>query len=148
MIHRIRAVLSLQTTRLPDSDQLMRLDKWLWAARFFKTRQLAVEAINGGKVHLNGNRCKPGKDIEPGSQLRIHKGPYEWQITVLELPRQRRPASEAINFYTEAEESREKREKLAEQMRLQREAQPLMTSSRPNKKDRRLIHRFKNRNSL
>ncbi len=126
----------------------MRLDKWLWAARFFKTRQLAVEAINGGKVHLNGQRCKPGKAVDEGSQLRIHKGPYEWQISVLQLPKQRRPAAEAVHFYSESESSRQKREALAEQLRLQRQAQPLMTDSRPNKKDRRLIHRFKNRNTL
>ena len=126
----------------------MRLDKWLWAARFFKTRQLAVEAINGGKVHLNGVRTKPGKAVDIGSQLRIHKGPYEWLVTVLELPKQRRPASEAVAFYEEDATSRRKREELSEQMRLQRAAQPLMTSSRPTKKDRRLIHRFKNRNTV
>jgi len=126
----------------------MRLDKWLWAARFFKTRQLAVEAINGGKVHLNGQRCKPGKAVSEGSELRIHKGPYEWMITVVELPKQRRPAKEAIDFYTEDENSRIKREQLVEQIRLQKAAQPLMTDSRPSKKDRRLIHRFKNKNAV
>ncbi len=126
----------------------MRLDKWLWAARFFKTRQLAVEAINGGKVHLNGVRSKPGKAVDIGSSLRIHKGPYEWQISITELPKQRRPASEAMHFYSESEESKNRREQLAEQMRLQRAAQPLMTDSRPNKKDRRLIHRFKNKNAV
>jgi len=126
----------------------MRLDKWLWAARFFKTRQLAVEAINGGKVHLNGQRSKPGKAVDIGSELRIHKDAYEWQVTVEQLPKQRRPASEAIHFYSEQDESRIKREQLVEQMRIQRAAQPLMTSSRPNKKDRRLIHRFKNKNAV
>jgi ribosome-associated heat shock protein Hsp15 len=125
----------------------MRLDKWLWAARFFKTRQLAVEAINGGKVHMNGQRAKPGKAVAIGTELRIHKGSLEWLITVEETPRQRRPAKEAANFYTEDENSREQREKLQETMRMQKAAMPLMTSSRPNKKERRLIHRFKNINN-
>ena len=77
----------------------MRLDKWLWAARFYKTRQLAVEAISGGKVHLNGQRTKPGKAVDIGSEIRIHKGPLEWEITVEALPKQRRPAKEAVLFY-------------------------------------------------
>ncbi|MCG8426168.1 MAG: RNA-binding S4 domain-containing protein, partial [Chromatiales bacterium] len=92
----------------------LRLDKWLWAARFFKTRQLAIEAINGGKVHLNGQRTKPGKEVKVGSRLRIHKGSLEWDITVLMIPRQRRPASEAIHFYQETTESIEKREQIIE----------------------------------
>jgi ribosome-associated heat shock protein Hsp15 len=125
----------------------MRLDKWLWAARFFKTRQLAVEAISGGKVHMNGQRTKPGKGVDIGTELRIHKGSFEWLITVDELPKQRRPAKEAVNFYTEDPASREKREQLKETMRVQKAAMPLMASSRPNKKDRRLIHRFKNINN-
>lgn len=124
----------------------MRLDKWLWAARFYKTRQLAVEAINGGKVHLNGQRTKPGKAVDVGSVLRIHKGPLEWEITVAQLPKQRRPAKEAVLFYTESEASRAKREQLQETLRLQREAMPLMTQSKPSKRDRRLIHRFKTGN--
>lgn len=121
----------------------MRLDKWLWAARFFKTRQLAVEAINGGKVHLNGQRSKPGKAVDVGSRLRIHKGSLEWDITVEMLPSQRRPAREAVTFYSESDASRQRRENLQEQLRLQKAAMPLMTSSRPSKRDRRLIHRFK-----
>ncbi len=121
----------------------MRLDKWLWAARFYKTRQLAVEAINGGKVHLNGQRTKPGKAVDIGSEIRIHKDALEWQITVLQLPKQRRPAKEAVNFYSESETSKAKREKLLEDIRLQKAAMPLMTNSKPSKRDRRLIHRFK-----
>ena len=126
----------------------MRLDKWLWAARFFKTRQLAVEAINGGKVHMNGQRAKPGKPISIGTELRIHKGSFEWLITVDELPKQRRPAREAVNFYSEDKDSIAKREQLQEAMRIQKAAMPLMTTCRPNKKDRRLIHRFKNINNV
>jgi ribosome-associated heat shock protein Hsp15 len=121
----------------------MRLDKWLWAARFYKTRALAVEAINGGHVHLNGQRTKPGKDIQPGSRLQINKGGLEWDITIEVLPKQRRPASEAVTFYSESDESRERREKRQAELRAARAAVPLQTAGRPSKRDRRLIHRFK-----
>ena len=122
----------------------MRLDKWLWAARFFKTRKLAVEAINGGKVHLNGQRAKPGKEIQSGSQLRIHKGSLEWEIEVKVLPNQRRPASEAVLFYEESEESTSKRLRTAAELRDQRAAaggQKTLTE-KPSKRNRRMIHRF------
>lgn len=121
----------------------MRLDKWLWAARFFKTRNLAAEAVQGGKVHLNGQRSKPGKEVKPGSQLEIRKGGLTWEIEVLVLPKQRRPANEAVNFYSEAEASRNRREKQLDDLKLARAAAPIKSDSRPNKKDRRLIHRFK-----
>ncbi|MFC1602229.1 RNA-binding S4 domain-containing protein [Pseudomonadota bacterium] len=122
----------------------MRLDKWLWAARFFKTRKLAVEAINGGKIHLNGQRTKPGKEIQCGSQLRIHKGSLEWEIEVRVLPNQRRPASEAALFYEESEESINKRLRTAAELRDQRAAagsQKTLTE-KPSKRNRRMIHRF------
>ncbi len=122
--------------------QTLRLDKWLWAARFFKTRQLAVEAINGGKVHLNGQRTKPGKEVRIGSRLRIHKGSLEWDIEVRTLPRQRRPAAEAVHFYRESEDSLRRRNEHLEQQRLLRAAAPQPPSQRPNKRDRRRIHRF------
>lgn len=121
----------------------MRLDKWLWAARFFKTRALAAEAVDGGKVHLNGQRTKPGKDVRTGSRLQIRKGGLEWDIEVLVLPRQRRPASEATGFYREDDESRIRREQTVEQLRAARAAAPTQTAGRPTKRDRRLIHRFK-----
>ncbi|PLY11897.1 MAG: RNA-binding protein S4 [Sedimenticola sp.] len=120
----------------------MRLDKWLWAARFFKTRQLAIEAINGGKVHLNGQRSKPGKEVKAGSQLRIHKGSLEWEITVRVIPKQRRPAAEAIHFYEETEQSRLKREQMIEDQRILKAAAPKMPTYKPSKRDRRMIHRF------
>jgi ribosome-associated heat shock protein Hsp15 len=125
-----------------DAPQKMRLDKWLWAARFFKTRQLAAEAVNGGKVHLNGQRCKPGKDVKPGSRLIINKAPYEWDIEVVVLPKQRRPASEAKDFYTETEQSHERRQRLNQQLRAERASAPA-NEHRPNKRERRMIHRFK-----
>jgi len=120
----------------------MRLDKWLWAARFFKTRQLAVEAIVGGKVHLNGQRTKPGKEVIAGSRLRIHKDSLEWTVTVDKIPKQRLPASEAVEFYTEDEESIKKREEMLHQARLLRAAAPQPATAKPSKRDRRMIHRF------
>lgn len=128
---------------MPDSNTKMRLDKWLWAARFYKTRPLAAEAVEGGKVHLNGQRSKPGKDVRTGSRLQINKDGLEWDIEVAVLPKQRRPASEARTFYTENETSRERRESAAAAIRAARLATPLQTASKPSKRDRRLIHRFK-----
>lgn len=121
----------------------MRLDKWLWAARFFKTRALASEAVEGGKVHLNGQRSKPGKPVRIGSRLLIHKGGLEWDIEVSELPAQRRPASEARGAYQEMPGSQERRERMVAERRAARLAAPHQPVSKPNKRDRRLIHRFK-----
>lgn len=126
-----------------NDDEKMRLDKWLWAARFFKTRRLAAEAIQGGKVHLNGQRTKPGKEVTPGSRLTINKNSLEWDIEVQVLPKQRRPAREAVTFYSESEQSRRRREQQAAALRAARLATPLQTEGRPSKRDRRLIHRFK-----
>lgn len=125
-----------------DSDTKVRLDKWLWAARFFKTRQLAAEAINGGKVHLNGQRTKPGKEVKVGSCLRIHKGSLEWDIEVKVLATQRRPAVEARTFYEETETSLLRRQELAEQIRALKAMEPRPIRGKMNKKDRRMIHRF------
>ena len=128
---------------MPGESETMRLDKWLWAARFFKTRALAAEAVEGGKVHLNGQRTKPGKGVKHGSRLQINKGGLEWDIEVRLIPRQRRPASEARDFYTEDDVSRQRREQATATRRAARDAAPLQTASKPNKRDRRLIHRFK-----
>ncbi|MCF6354482.1 MAG: hypothetical protein L3J26_05170 [Candidatus Polarisedimenticolaceae bacterium] len=126
-------------------DEQMRLDKWLWAARFFKTRKLAVEAINGGKVHLNGQRTKPGKEVQSGSRLRIHKGSLAWEIEVKVLPKQRRPASEAALFYEESEDSICKRQRLSAELRDQRIAAGPQQTEKPSKRNRRMIHRFTNK---
>ncbi len=125
------------------SETSMRLDKWLWAARFFKTRKLAAEAVQGGHVHLNGQRTKPGKTVQVGSRLHIRKNGLEWKIEVLELPAQRRPAREAVNFYREDEQTRLKRQEITARRRAEREATPIRTDKRPSKRDRRLIHKFK-----
>ena len=122
----------------------IRLDKWLWTARFFKTRKLASDAISGGKVHVNNQRVKPGKEIKPGATLTITKDGCRWDITVIALSAQRRPAKEAVLLYEESAESLEKR---LQQIALQREQRELFDFSgqdhKPNKKERRLIHRFK-----
>ncbi|RDH88736.1 MAG: RNA-binding protein S4 [endosymbiont of Seepiophila jonesi] len=125
----------------------VRLDKWLWAARFFKTRQLACEAINGGKVHLNGQRTKPGREVKVGSHLQIHKGSLEWDVEVRVLASKRRPAREALEFYEESAESEQQRQKITEEQRLQRAMEPRPVRGKMNKKDRRMIHRFINKDS-
>ncbi len=120
----------------------MRLDKWLWAARFFKTRNLAAEAIKGGKVHVDGQRVKPSKEVGIGSRLEITKEPYTWEITIVALNNQRRPASEAALLYEESPESHQRRQQEVAHRRAEKAAMghPLR---RPDKKQRRQIHRFK-----
>ena len=125
---------------LPEESS-QRLDKWLWAARFYKTRSLAVEAINGGKVHLNHHRVKPSRTIKPNDVLTVSKPPYEHVVTVIGLAKQRRPASEAQLLYQETEDSIAKREQLKQQLH----DQPLgfrHDKGRPNKRDRRHIIKF------
>jgi len=122
----------------------IRLDKWLWAARFYKTRKLAGDAIAGGKVHVNEQRVKPSKEIKPGTHLSITKDSLSWEITVLALTGQRRPASEAALLYEEEEESRVKRQQQIIEQRELRELFPYHgPDHKPNKRERRLIHRFK-----
>ena len=131
---------------MSTETERVRLDKWLWAARFFKTRQIASEAINGGKVHLNGQRTKPGKEVKVGSQLQIHTPAAEYDVEVRVLAEKRRPAAEARTFYQETTESVARREKHKEARRLERLANPRPSHGKLNKKDRRLIHRFTGKN--
>lgn len=121
----------------------VRLDKWLWAARFFKTRQLAQEAIAGGKVHLNGQRVKPGREINLGARLEISKDHLVWVVDVMALGARRGPAKEAALLYQETPESLAKRQAELVRRREERDA-AILPEGRPNKRDRRLIHRFKN----
>lgn len=127
-------------------DTSIRLDKWLWAARFFKTRALATEAVSGGKVHLNGHRVKPGRLVQAGDDMRIQQGIYTYEVIVLAINKQRRPASEARLLYTESVASIEAREKTAEMQRLTAQGRQ-MPEHRPNKHERGQIIRFKRRQS-
>lgn len=119
----------------------VRIDKWLWAARFYKTRALAKQAIEGGKVHCEGGRVKPSKELEVGMQLKLRQGFDDKTVVVKALSDQRRGAPEAQLLYEETAESVEQRERLIEQRRAQPKHWPSPT--RPNKKQRRLITRFK-----
>lgn len=123
-------------------DTSVRLDKWLWAARFFKTRALARAAVSGGKVYLNGNRAKPGKSINAGDELRIQRGEEEYIITVAGASQRRGPAVVARTLYAESEENRSRREKLAEERKLEQQAH-LPREGRPDKRQRRRLVRFK-----
>lgn len=120
----------------------VRIDKWLWAARFYKTRTLAKEAVEGGKVQFNGQRCKPGKTVDVGVQLQIRQGWIDKTVIVRALTDRRQNATQAQMLYEETEESRVEREKKLAERRAERESQPI-PFRRPNKRDRRLIHRFK-----
>ncbi len=140
----INALVSSPANRVytPGMSSPVRIDKWLWAARFFKTRSLAREAISGGKVHLNGFRVKPGRALNLGDSLRIQRGEEEYIINVLELSTRRGPASEAQALYQESGESRSRREQLATQRKLERR-QHATRVRRPDKRQRRRLVRFK-----
>ena len=119
----------------------VRLDKWLWAARFFKTRSLAAKAVDGGKVRLNGEGAKPARELRPGDELAIRAGEQEWVVEVKALSRQRGPAAQAALLYAERADSRGRRQAaLALRKVLPHPAAGV--KGRPTKKDRRLIHRF------
>ena len=128
-------------TRGPSGDKV-RLDRWLWAARFFKTRSLAAEAIDGGKVQLNGTRVRRSKMITVGDQLRITKPPYELTIEVLQPAEHRVSAKLAQDFYAETAESVRARELLRAQLKYQ-PSTSYEGKGRPTKRDRRVIDRFK-----
>lgn len=134
---------SLRMPQIPSAPPKVRLDKWLWAARFFKTRSLATEAIHGGKVHLNRQRIKPAKEVHIGDELRVQTGPIERTVLVKGLSIQRRPASEAALLYEETSESIQKREQSTLLRRQEAIFRP-SGSGRPTKRNRRAIHRFTN----
>ena len=126
---------------MKEPTDSIRLDKWLWAARFFKTRSIASHAVNGGKVHHNGNRVKAAKVVHAGDELVISKGPYEFRVTVLAVSSIRRSADDARLLYEESEESIRTRER-------QRDLQKMMAAGhtapagKPGKRDRRKIKAF------
>lgn len=125
-----------------NTQHPIRLDKWLWAARFYKTRPLAREMIEGGKVHYNGQRTKPSKIVEIGAELKLRQGSDEKTITILALSEQRASASQAQQLYTEHQESIAKREKIAEARKLGALTMP-HPDRRPDKKERRNLIKFK-----
>jgi ribosome-associated heat shock protein Hsp15 len=124
------------------NGERVRLDKWLWAARFFKTRSLATEAVDGGRVVVNGERAKPARTVNPGDLLAIRIGPYAWTVTVTGLSSRRGPATEARTLYTESDKSRLAREEAVARIRA---AQPLnpLHKGRPTKRDRRELDRLR-----
>jgi ribosome-associated heat shock protein Hsp15 len=129
---------------IDHEDGRVRLDKWLWAARFFKTRALAAEAVEGGKVQVNGDRPKRARPVQVGDEIRVRLGPYEHTITVRSLSARRGPASEAAGLYEETAASRTAREALVIQLKsLHAVFGP--DKGRPTKKDRREIERLKGR---
>jgi ribosome-associated heat shock protein Hsp15 len=117
-----------------------RIDKWLWAARFFKTRSLATEAVERGRVRLNDERCKPARSLKPGDLLDIDNGSTQWQVRVLGLSEQRGPAPVARQLYEETPDSIELREQQAERQRLFTEPADAIRG-RPTKRDRRILDR-------
>lgn len=123
-------------------DDRVRIDKWLWAARFFKTRSLATEAVDGGKVEVNGERAKPSKAVKPGDEIRLRLGPYEHILIVRGLEERRGPASVAQMLYEETEASRSAREKLSAQLKMAPATFVYEEKGRPTKKDRRDLAKF------
>jgi ribosome-associated heat shock protein Hsp15 len=124
-----------------DAPDRIRIDKWLWAARFFKTRGLASRAVEAGHVKLAGERVKPSKDIRVGDRLSIHAGEQDWQIDVVALSERRGPATQARQLYIEDARDQAMRLARLETRRLAGEPAQGM-KGRPTKRDRRLIHRF------
>jgi ribosome-associated heat shock protein Hsp15 len=125
-----------------ESDDRVRIDKWLWAARFFKTRSLATEAVDGGKVEVNGERAKPAKLVRIGDMVRLRLAPYEHILIIKGIEERRGPASVAQGLYDETAASKEAREKLATQLRMAPAAFVYEEKGRPTKKDRRDLNRF------
>ena len=130
---------------MSDTHERVRIDKWLWAARFFKTRSLATEAAAGGKVEVNGERAKPAKPVQAGDEVRLRQGPYEYVLLVRGLAERRGPASVAASLYQERAESRAARERVAEQLKLGAAAWAVQEKGRPTKRDRRELDRFRGR---
>jgi len=125
-------------------SSVTRIDKWLWAARFFKTRGAATEAVLGGRVHVNGERVKPAKEVRPGDVVEISIRDLRWTITVKDLAERRGPAAVAAKLYEESPESRAAREQHLVQRRLTRPPGADL-GARPTKQARRRIDRLRRR---
>jgi ribosome-associated heat shock protein Hsp15 len=126
---------------MPGIPGGVRLDKWLWAARFFKTRGLAQQAVEGGKVKLNGERPKPAKEVKVGDRLVIRVAESEWAVTVAALGERRGPAEQARQLYQESDESRARRQEQSAARKLLAPLPPA-TKGRPTKRDRRRMERL------
>jgi ribosome-associated heat shock protein Hsp15 len=126
---------------MSESDQI-RIDKWLWCTRFFKTRSLATEAVNGGHVHLNGQRVKPGRTVKIGDQLAIQKNSEVFEVEVRAIIKTRRPAKEAVQCYQESEHSAQRREQEREIRKLASASRPV-PRRKPDKRDRQRLRDFK-----
>lgn len=125
------------------SDHAVRIDKWLWAARFYKTRSAATEAVHGGKVEVGGVTAKPARLVAPGDEVRIRIAPYQWTVTVTGLAERRGSAQQAATLYVETPESLAARERHAAQLR----DAPLLRfdEGKPGKRDRRTLRKLKGR---
>lgn len=130
---------------MAETNNGIRIDKWLWASRFFKTRALAAAAVTGGKVKINGERAKPAKVVRVGDELRIHIGTYEYAIRALTLSDRRGPATQATLLYKESDESKAARKQLATRLAAERVYAPA-EKGRPSKRARRERIRFKHGN--
>jgi ribosome-associated heat shock protein Hsp15 len=128
---------------MTTSDRV-RLDKWLWAARFFKTRSLAAEAVDGGKVHVNGARVRRAREVRMGDAVRVRTGPYEYDVVVRGLSDRRGPAAAARELFDETADSAAAREKLRAQLSLV-PAAFIPGKGRPTKRDRRALKKFRDR---
>ena len=130
---------------MSESPGSVRLDKWLWAARFFKTRQLAIEAVNAGHIELNGDRAKPAKSVKPGDEVTVRKPPYQYILVVKAVSEKRGSATIARELYLETGESIAAREKLLAEQR----AMPApIFKGRPTKRDRRTLENWQRAASL
>ena len=130
---------------MDDKQIQVRIDKWLWAARFFKTRGLASKAASGGKVFMNGQRCKPSKNVNINDMLIIHKAEQEFTVKVCGLLDKRGPAALARTLYEETEESVQAREE-QQKLRSLFYAGQAVPKKRPGKRDRRKIREFIRKN--
>ena len=124
----------------------VRIDKWLWAARLVKTRQLAVDALRGGRVKLNGAPAKPSKDVKPGDEIEFSQGVIRLTAKINGTAERRLPASAAVQLYTETEESRELREQRIAEMKMTR-PQGVDRNARPTKRDRRQFDKLRGRDA-
>jgi ribosome-associated heat shock protein Hsp15 len=124
------------------SNDTVRLDKWLWASRFYRTRAAAAQAIAAGKVEVNGAKPKRARSLHVGDQVRIRRSPYEFRVTVRVLSEQRRPAAEATTLYEEDPAGKAARERLSQQLRIA-PTPSFEGKGRPTKRDRRELERLR-----